>query len=171
MSVEGVITDRATCVKGAAIAASTEAALNKVMLRREEQEKPRWEQVNMEKRMQELKLDAFHPPETWPPHNALRELATRIKTMAKDADDKSWIPFVAAELKRFLPDCFPEHVVTLLPIEKTPRVATWPCKKPKSPLGGWICRRGRLLGIPVPWEWRCWDRCPSATPCCIRSTS
>ena len=50
--------------------------------------------------MKDLKMEEFFPPTVWPPHNALRQLAIRVKVMKKEVDDKSWNPFLAAELKR-----------------------------------------------------------------------
>ena len=75
---------------------------SKLLLDRDsrEREKPVWEEVDFEGSLQRLQLDKFHPAETWPPHNAVRELATKVKAMSKAADDKAWKPFVAAELKK-----------------------------------------------------------------------
>ena len=60
-----------------------------------------------------------------PPVNALRELATRQKSAVKSAGDTKWNPFLAVELKRFLPSGFQEHCVTLLELEedKQPKAA------------------------------------------------
>ena len=44
---------------GAAIAATAQAALDKLWAHKEEKEKPKWEQVNMEKRMKELGMSPF----------------------------------------------------------------------------------------------------------------
>ena len=80
------------------IVAGMEAAVNRLLLGKE---KPKWENVDFEKRMDELQLARFHPADTWPPHNAVRELATKAKAMAREADATGWNPFVAAELKKY----------------------------------------------------------------------
>jgi hypothetical protein len=50
--------------------------------------------------------------------NAVYDLATRMKKAQKESGDDSWTPWVSFELKRFLPDCFPDHVVTKFEVEE-----------------------------------------------------
>ena len=50
----------------------------------------------------------------WPSVNAVYDLATRMKKARKEPGDDSSTPWISLELKRFLPDCFPEYVVTKL---------------------------------------------------------
>ena len=49
--------------------------------------------------------------------NAVHDLATRMKKARKESGDESWVPWIPFELKRFLPDCFAEHVVTHFEVE------------------------------------------------------
>ena len=50
--------------------------------------------------MRELALASFLPEEVVPPINALRELATRMKSAVKSAGGPKWNPFLSVELKR-----------------------------------------------------------------------
>ena len=49
--------------------------------------------------------------------NAVHELATRLKKAVKESGDAGWKPWVAVEVKRFLPDCFPEFLVVNFEVE------------------------------------------------------
>ena len=54
------------------------------------------------------------------------DLATRMKKARKESGDESWVPWVPFELKRFLPDCFGEHVITNFEVEedRQPKVSS-----------------------------------------------
>lgn len=58
--------------------------------------------------------------------NAVHDLATRMKKSRKESGDESWVPWVPFELRRFLPDCFDEHVITNFEVEeaKQPKVSS-----------------------------------------------
>ena len=53
----------------------------------------------------------------WPQMNAVHELATRMKKSVRDSGDNDWVPWVSVEMKRFLPDCFQEYLVTHFEVE------------------------------------------------------
>ena len=57
----------------------------------------RLEKVNMEARMTELGLDLFFGPECWPDMAAVRELATKVKSITGDGNCN---PFVQVELRK-----------------------------------------------------------------------
>lgn len=67
--------------------------------------KPRVEliQVDVGASLAKLGLASFLPVDVWPPTNAVRELATKIKTRKKLGEEHV---FVFAELKKFV---VPEH--------------------------------------------------------------
>ena len=53
--------------------------------------------VDMGQRLAELGLVATFPSEAWPPHNAVRELATKIKRESKGSGTEF---FIAADLRK-----------------------------------------------------------------------
>ena len=57
--------------------------------------------VDMAVRMAELKLDHVFPEATWPAHNAVRELATKVK-QAKKGREASVSAFPFMDLKRWV---------------------------------------------------------------------
>ena len=119
------------------------------------------EQVDLEKRMKELKLDQLIPEEActqsyafavyqygvglimsqagWPQMNAVHELATRMKKSVRDSGGKDWVPWVSVEMKRFLPDCFQEYLVTHFEVEDD--------KQPKA-----NARRLELASWMAAWD-------------------
>ena len=129
-------------------------------------------QVNLEQRLNELNLAEFFPEEVglfvclsvavrgmrraqagWPQINAVHELATRRKKAQKDAGDSTWEPWVAFEIKRFLPDCFPEHLLVHFEAEEE--------KQPKA--------SSRRLELSA-WL-AAWDGCVLLTPFSYRTAS
>lgn len=54
--------------------------------------------VDMAKSFSKLGLDVFFPENTWPPCFAVRELATKLKSLKKDFQVAA--PFVAVDLKK-----------------------------------------------------------------------
>ncbi len=53
--------------------------------------------------------------EWWPDINAVREIATKVKKAKKGREhDDNLKPYIFADLKKFLPTCFNEHVVVNL---------------------------------------------------------
>lgn len=108
-------------------------------------QKTKWEVVDMEKELHNLWLDGFflgglpfplhaviagvcglYCQAGWPSMNAVHDLATRMKKSRKESGDESWVPWVPFELRRFLPDCFAEHVITNFEVEedKQPKVSS-----------------------------------------------
>ena len=97
-----------------------------------ETKKPTWDQVNLEKRLEELGLAMFFPEEVfpfhvvgdwfvlcicfavkagWPQMNAVHELSYRMKKAVRESGDSKWVPWVPFEIKKFLPDSFPDYLV------------------------------------------------------------
>jgi hypothetical protein len=107
----------------------------------------KWQQVSLEDGLKDLGLDKWFPEEVcfhnalvhaysawlccacqagWPQVNAVHQLATKLKKVVKESGDKSWKPWLAVELKQFLPDSFPEYLVVNFEAaeDKQPKAAT-----------------------------------------------
>jgi hypothetical protein len=123
--------------------------------------KPKWEQVNLEKRLEELGLAPFFPEEVcvspfssgflasfwfclaakagWPQINAVHQLRSKMKKAVKDSGDASWVPWVPFEIKKFLPDSFPEYLVVNFEMAED--------KQPKA-----LSRRLELAAWLAAWD-------------------
>ena len=68
--------------------------------------------------------------------NAVHELATRMRKLVKESGDNAWKPWVPFEIKRFLPDCFPDYLVTHFEVEevKQPKATS----KKRLDLAAWL---------------------------------
>ena len=53
--------------------------------------------VDMTEKMTSLGLAKFFPSDAWPPHNAVRETATKIRSRVKQGEEK---PFVFVDLRK-----------------------------------------------------------------------
>ena len=53
--------------------------------------------VDMTAKMNSLGLTKFFPSDAWPPHNAVRETATKIRSRVKQGEEK---PFVFVDLRK-----------------------------------------------------------------------
>ena len=61
--------------------------------------------VDVGEKLAALGLDKFFPVEAWPPQNAVRELATRLKSRSKHGEKNV---FLAVDLHKFLPNFCPD---------------------------------------------------------------
>lgn len=53
--------------------------------------------MDMTEKMTSLGLAKYFPSDAWPPHNAVRETATKIRSRVKQGEEK---PFVFADLRK-----------------------------------------------------------------------
>ena len=56
--------------------------------------------VDLEGRIKELGLDKVYPVSWWPPMAAVRELATKVKTLKKAAPERMEEPFANCDLRK-----------------------------------------------------------------------
>ena len=74
-----------------------------------------WVEVDIEEGIRKAGLKCLYPADAWPDLNPVRELATLARKAAKGRGaSPEWVPFVFADLKKFLPDLFADHVTTKL---------------------------------------------------------